>query len=223
MANPFGFDLGSIATDTLNTGSTGIILIICVLGAVAVFMMIKRAMKYDTPVEIIEIDESGIVYTKDVGGIFFIKQQRCFWLRKHEVGMNPDTVPYVRTLGNNSRLKFWMKPKKVFIFQTGFKEFAYINPIVNDNRMELRIGDADVSWAINTFEIAKKMQIKEWYTDVLPYIPLIIVGVIMLIIVIYMFKSFPQFKEIISAVGDTATKLGDAAEKCNAGSIIVGQ
>jgi hypothetical protein len=223
MADVLGFDLGTMATSTLNTGGSAIILIICVLAAVAVFLMIKRAMKYDTPVEIIEIDKSGIVYTKDVGGIFFIKQQRAFWLRKHKVGMNPDTVPYVRTLGKNSRLKFWMKQKQVFVFQTGFKEFAYIDPVVKDDRIQLRIGDADVSWAINTFEIAKKMQIKEWYTDVLPYIPLIIVGIIMLIIVIYMFKSFPEIKELISAVGETATKLGDAAEKCNAGSIIVGQ
>jgi hypothetical protein len=223
MANPLGFDLGGMATGVLNTGGTGIILIICILAAAAVFLMIKRAMKYDTPVEIIEIDKSGIVYTKDVGGIFFKKNQRAFWLRKHDVGMNPDTVPYVRTLGKNSKLTFWMKNKAVYVFQTGFKEFAYIDPEITNDKIQFRIGDADVSWAINTFEVAKKMQIKEWYTDVLPYIPLIIVGVIMLIIVIYMFKSFPEMKELISAVGETATKLGAATEKCSGGSIIVGK
>jgi len=224
MTNPLGVDINSIADSALNAGGTILILLVSIGAALAVLFLLKKQLKYDTPVEIIEIDKSGTVYKKDKAGIFFDRngKSRLFWLKKHKVGLNPDKVPYVRTIGQNPIWKFWMQPRKVFLYQYGYKNFTYVNPIVNNPNLEFGVGDSDVSWGLSAYESGKNLQLKAWYTQIMPYIPLIIISVTLMIIVIYLFKSFPQMKELFQAAGDTATKLGEAVSKAQAGSIIVG-
>lgn len=220
-----GFDISGVATKALDTGGTIIIFIIALLAAFVVFLLIKKQMKYDVPVEIIEIDNSGVVYKKDKAGIFFDSKtkNRLFWLKKHKVGLRPDQVPYVRTIGQTPIWKFWMQPRKVYLYQYGYKNFSYISPTISNPNIDFGVGDSDVSWGLNAYEAGKTLRLSAWYTQIMPYIPYIILSVTMLIIVIYLFKSFPEIKELIAAAGDTAMKLGEASAKMtNSGAIIVG-
>jgi len=220
-----GFDLNAISNTALNTGGTIIIFLVAIAAAFAVYLLMRKQLKYDIPVEIIEIDESGTVYKKDKGGIFFNRggKSRLFWLKKSKVGLNPDQIPFVRTIGQTPIWKFWMQPRKVFLYQYGYKNFSYVTPSISNPDIDFGVGDSDVSWGLSAYEAGKNLQLKAWYSQIMPYIPLIIVSITMMIIVIYLFKSFPQIKELIQAAGDTATKLGDATAKMSSsGAIVVG-
>jgi large-conductance mechanosensitive channel len=224
MAGFMNIDVGAIGNSVMNTGGTIIILIVLILVALVVFLLIRKSMKYDIPVEIIEIDESGAVYKKDTAGIFFNRSgSRLFWLKKYKVGLCPDKIPYVRTTQSNSKLKFWMQQRKVFLYQYGYKNFSYVTPTISNPGIDFGVGDSDVSWGIAAYNDVKTLQIKSWVSQLIPYIPLIISSVTTMIIVIYVFKSFPQIKELIKETGIMVGRLGEVlAKTSSSGAIIVG-
>ena len=225
MVDLMGINIGETSTKIMDTGATIIIVAVSAAIALAAFWVLKRQMKYDIPVEIIEIDKSGTVYKKDKGGIFFDKtgKYRLLWLKKYKVGLSPDKIPFVRTIGQNPIWKFWMQPRKVFLYQYGYKNFSYVTPGISNPGIDFGVGDADVSWGLSAYESGKSLQLKAWYAQMMPYIGMIILAVTLMIITIYVFKSLPQIKDLIAATGKTAEQLGEAAAKMtSSGAIIVG-
>lgn len=124
----------------------------------------------------------------DKAGIFVDRktQNKRFFMKKANVGLDPDKVPYI-TAG---------KRKTVYLIRTGLKNFRYLNfrNVANDE-LEFIVGEEDVNWAINAYERQKRLFNQNAFLQYLPFIALAFVSIIILVIFIYFFKDFAVLKE----------------------------
>ena len=136
-----------------------------------------------------------ITETVDAAGIFVDKKtiNKRFFLRKANVGLDPDNVPYI----------ICGKRKIVYLLKTGLKNFRYIKPVVGES-FNLSVGEEDVNWAVNSYERQKKTFGTNLLLQYLPFISLGFVSIIILIMFIYFFKQFPVLKETAVALKEAA-------------------
>uniref|UniRef100_A0A6M3IE79 Uncharacterized protein n=1 Tax=viral metagenome TaxID=1070528 RepID=A0A6M3IE79_9ZZZZ len=139
----------------------------------------------------------------DDAGIFVdsqTKNKRLF-LKKHNVGLEPDNVPYLIT--DKGR-------KKVYLLQTGLKNFRYIKPVITENMITFTVGEEDVNWAINSYERQKKLFAQSWLIQYMPFILLAFVSIIILIMFIQLFKQLPMIKDIVLEMKEVVQGLAQA-------------
>jgi len=144
-----------------------------------------------------------ITETYDKAGIFVDSktQNKRFFLKKGNVGLNPDNVPYIPAGG---------KDRIVYLLKTGLKNYYFIKPTIDDTNLKLTVGEEDVNWAINAYERQKKMFSMSMFLQYMPFILLGFTVMIILIIFIYFFKEFGVMKEVAVAFKEAAEALAQA-------------
>lgn len=184
-----------------------LLIIILFVGAAAIgitVLILKWRRYQQFIIEIWQKDGFGQFMVKyDKGGIFVddkTKNKRLF-LKDHNVGLDPDNVPYL----TSSKGK-----KKVLLLQTGLKNFKYIRPAISENLMHFTVGEEDINWAINSYERQKKMFAQHWLAQYLPFIMLAFVSMIILIMFIHLFKIAPDIKLAADALKEAAQALAQA-------------
>lgn len=180
---------------------------IVILGAVAIggFFLYRKKKRYGQFKCIIwERDGFGqITETSDRAGIFVdgkTKNKR-FFLKKANVGLDPDNVPYISRGGE----------KFVYLIKTGLKNFQFVKPRIRDEKVFLEVGEEDVNWAVNSYERQKKVFGTNALLQYLPFIALGFVSMIILIVFIYFFRQFGVLKDVAIALQNAAEALAQAS------------
>ena len=206
-----------MALEDFAQGGLGIaILMITVLivgGVIAIglWLYFKWKNYQQFEIEIWQQDGLGQFNVKyDKGGIFVdskTKNKRLF-LKKHNVGLNPDNVPFMPSIKGK---------RKVLVLQTGLKNFRYIKPKISQGIMSFEVGEEDVNWAINSYERQKKLFGQTWLAQYMPFIMIAFVSIIILIMFINLFKVAPSISDAADALREAAIALRDA----KAGTVIL--
>lgn len=197
-------------------GSNIAILIIVVLflavAVVGILYITQNWKKYKQfQIEIWQKDGFGQFTVKyDDGGIFIDgrTQNKRLFLKKNNVGLNPDNIPYLTTQDGR---------KKVYLLQTGLKNFSYIKPKIKDELIHFTVGEEDVNWAVNAYERQKKLFAQSWIAQYLPFIMLAFVCMIILILFVQLFNKFPLILEMIKEMKEVARALAQA----KSGTVII--
>ena len=198
-------DLAGISSSALTT----IVLMASVIFvggvAIGVVVFILRERRYrEFKCVIWEKDGFGQLTQKyDKAGIFVdgkTKNKR-FFLRKANVGLSPDNIPYIPSQRGN---------KVVYLFRIGLKNFHYIKPNVANPTIALNVGEEDVNWAINDYEKQKQMFSQNMLLQYLPFIALAFVSMVILIIFIYFFREFDTLQGAATALKEAAQALAQA-------------
>jgi hypothetical protein len=148
--------------------------------------------------------------TVDRAGIFVDRKtnNKRFFLKKANVGLSADNVPYISTKGVR---------KIVYLLRTGLKNFRFIRITPSNPSVFLNVTEEDVNWAVNAYERQKKIFSKDLFLQYLPFMILAFVCIIILVIFIYFFKNFDTLKEVAVAFREAASSIAQA----NAGTVIV--
>lgn len=146
--------------------------------------------------------------TYDKAGIFVDKKtkNKRLFLKKNNVGLSPDEIPYVPTYGGK---------KVIYLFRNGLKNFYFIkpNPTLTANPgvgISFSVGEEDVNWAVNAYERQKLLFQHNTLMQYLPFIALAFVSIIILIIFIYFFKNFEVLKQLGIDLKETAQILAQS-------------
>lgn len=172
--------------------------------AFGVFKLFMRFKQYTEFLCIIwKNDAFGqLIEVTDGAGIFTdgkTKNKR-FFLKKANVGLNPDNVPYVQR--GNKRI--------VYLRQDGLKNFSFVRPVIHNQNVSLEVGEEDVNWAINAYERQKNIFAQNLLMQYLPFIILAFVSIVILIIFIYFFKNFGVLADAAVALKEAAQALAQA-------------
>lgn len=174
-----------------------IILTVLLIGGLAVlaWWLWQRNRKYSQFKCIIwERDGFGqLKETVDKAGIFVdskTKNKRLF-LKKNNVGLNPDGIPYI----SSGKLNI------IYLYKTGLKNFHFIKVNIDKTnpKVNLTVGEEDVNWGINAYERAKKMFSTSLLMQLMPYIMLAFVSLIILILFIFLFRQFGELANFVNA------------------------
>lgn len=162
---------------------------------------------------VFEKDGAGqLVRSSDRAGIFVDSKtkNKRFFLKKANVGLEPDNVPYITSHGGG----MFTPSKTVFLLRTGLKNFQFISFDVlvskEQKSFDLHVGEEDVNWAINSYERAKTMFASSMLMQLLPWIALAFVGVVMMVIFVYFFQKLDVIKEMAVALKEAATQIAQA-------------
>jgi hypothetical protein len=195
--------------------NVALILGILVIGGVLGFLvwyLVGNYKKYSQfRVVIWENDGFGHVNELyDKAGIFLDKKsnQKLFFLKKFNVGLDCNDVPYVPGVKGS---------KVVYLVRTGFKTFRFIRPNIDKGVLTFGASEDDVNWAVNTYERTKRTFAQNTLLMYAPYIALVVVAVVIMIIFIYFFKNFEVLKDVALQFKETAQILAQA----KAGSVII--
>jgi len=190
-------DLTSVADTALNIG----IMVLSILigggflgGSLWFYLKQRRYKEYKCIIW--ERDGFGqLNETYDRAGIFVDKKtnNKRFFLKKANVGLNPDNIPYIPG-----------KTKIVYLLRLGLKNFRFLHHNPKGDGMELIVGEEDVNWAINAYERQKKLFNTNMLLQYLPFIALAFTSIIILIIFIYFFKDFAVLKDVAIALKEAA-------------------
>ena len=193
--------IARIGNQVLNVGIIVIVaaVILGILG-VAFWFYLKWRKYQQFTCRIWEKDGFGqLNETIDKAGVFVDKKthNKRLFLKKHNVGLNPDSIPYIPT----------KKGKIIYLFKTGLKNFSYVKPTLSNPSLSLQVGEEDVNWAVNTYERQKKLFAPNTLLQYMPFILLGFVSIIILVIFIYFFKNFEVLEQVAVAFNDAAGKL----------------
>ena len=189
----------NLAMDAVMMGVL-VISLIAVLGIIAAaFYFYNQYKKYREYKCVILTLEGGIKY--DFAGIFIDKKTNVkrLFLKKANSSLDPNNVPYkISDKGE----------KTIFLFQTGLKNFSYINVDLDVDKdgilPTVTVGEEDINWGINSYERAKKIFSGHWLLPYLPFIALAFTSIIILLIFIYFFKEFKSLKEFAIVMKEVA-------------------
>lgn len=174
------------------------------LAGLAALLYSKWKQYQQFEIEIWQQDGLGQLNVKyDRGGIFVdtkTKNKRLF-LKKHNVGLDPDNVPYM--LGSKGK-------KKILLMQIGLKNFRYIKPIIKSGTMTFIVGEEDVNWAVNSYERQKRIFAQSWLATYLPFMIIAFVSIIILILFINLFKVAPDLRDAAIALRGAAEAFAQA-------------
>jgi hypothetical protein len=207
-----GFDIGGTVSSILSVVwmIIELILIFGITGGIIWYVL--RAKRYNTQtVTIVTDPETGTIRGIELGkGGAYVDSKtknKRFFIKGTNVGLDPDKTPELPVLNAGS-----FTPKRaVLLVRSGFKSFRYLRPYITpDKQFDFSVGEEDVNWGINAYEKQKALYGTSFWDKLLPYIPLIIVGVIQLIVVIYFFKQLPQMKDILLTMKDLVVEMGKA-------------
>lgn len=204
--------LGDVGMIVVNTGFI-IIGSILIFGAIVVvyLMYMKQVKRYNHKCIIFEMDGLGnIICTTDVAGIFVdgkTKNKR-FFLKKNNVGLNPDKVPYIQE----------GKVKKVYLKRLGLKNFAYINYAgLFTGEETITVGDEDVNWAINAYDRSKAVFGTTMLEKLLPYLGLILMAVFIIGMIAILMNKIPTVIDKMSELAEILKQM----EQIRSGTTII--
>lgn len=155
--------------------------------------------RYDTLVYIIE-HASGdtLMISSDQGGVYVEKKtnNKRFFLKKNDVGLNPDNIPYII----NSKGQ-----KAVFVLKTGLKNFHYLDmKFLKDLKFKVEVGEEDVNWALNAYEKHKKVFGETLLQKLLPYIGIALMGLFILAMIVVVLQKMNVLVEVAEAFKEVA-------------------
>lgn len=194
-------DFSAIGTQAVGIGFLLVSVLAVAAFGVAFFVVYRYIQRYKQYVcYVFERDGFGQTsFSTDEAGIFVDSKtkNKRFFLRKANVGLDPDKVPYIqRKIGGK---------KVVFLLRTGLKNFSYINfDIKEKTGMQINVGEEDVNWALNAYERSKKLFSQTLLMQLMPFIIIAFVSVIILIMFIFLFKDAGVMKEAAVAWRDAA-------------------
>lgn len=165
-----------------------IIITIAIIGILVVWWFKKR--KYGQYKIIIwEKDSTGNTHEYyDRGGVFLDKKTgfKLLFLEKQKKGLNPNNIPYVISKDRKGRLV-----KTVYLKKIGVSNLVYCEMKLDNEDVNLKVGEEDVNWASQEIETIKRQYNKEnWLTKLAPYILFIITIMIVMIVLISLFNKF---------------------------------
>lgn len=178
------------------------ILVALSIGGIAVWWGL-RVKRYDTQNISLVIDPKtnrliGLEYRK--AGTYADRKtkNKLFYLKGNKAGLDPDEAPYINVM----KPGFMSPTKAVLSVKTGENSYRFIHPQFDGESFKPTVGEEDVNWALNVFEAQHKIFGTTWLDKVLPYIPLIIVGFVMVIIVFTLMKNADTVVEILTLMKD---------------------
>jgi hypothetical protein len=139
----------------------------------------------------------------DKAGIFVDKKtnNKRLFLKKSNVGLNADNIPYIRGAGNQ---------KTIYMYKDGLKNFHFLKYDIKSDKFEIDVGEEDVNWAVNAYERQKKMFSNSLLMQLMPYLALAVVSITILIIFIYFFKDFAVLRDMALALKEAAVAIAQA-------------
>jgi hypothetical protein len=205
-------NLSGLGSGIVSGGVIIVVILLVVAVIVGLWFLFRNVRRFSGfKVVIWEVMESGgIRESYDKAGIFLSSKtgNKLFFLKGVGVGLNPDKLSYIQDAKGK---------KLVYLLRYGFKNFVFINPVVDDvGKVGFKVGEEDVNWAVNSYEANKKRFSQSLLFQLLPFMVLALVCIIILILMISLFKNF-------SVLGTLADRLGEIAGKvCVGGSGVVG-
>lgn len=189
--------------------TVGLLIVSTVIIAMGIFALVlwsnnkKKYGQYNCHIW----DGKGVSF--DTAGVFVDKKtkNKRLFLRKFNVGLNPDKIPY----------KLAGKRKIIYLVRYGLKNFRFVDPIVNADTFTIKVGEEDVNWALNAYDRGKIAFTKDWLEKYLPFILIAFVSIIILILFIYLFKQLDTLKEFVLVARDIAVILAQA----RAGTVVM--
>ena len=167
----------------------------------------------------------NIIEKTDRAGVFVDKQTRNkrLFLRKNNVGLDPDQIPFVPKIGGRFGAK-----RVVYLFQTGLKNFQFIIPkvqmhmeeneqgeMVEQTNISLQVGEEDVNWAVNAYERQKKLTQNIWLQQLLPYIGLMILFLGIVAVSYFLMQKFEVIESAAQLLNEAADKIAAASSGTN--------
>lgn len=198
----------------LGSGLAGIISTIGLLGivAAAVILWYKNQGRYNFKIVIWELDKSSknLRERYDKGGIFIDKDtnNKRLWLKKSNVGLECDAIPWIYGEGGQ---------RIIYLLQKGLKNYEFCSLQMEEKKFSIKTGEEDVNWAINAYEKQKKLSSRNWMREYLPFISLIIVCFVILILFYFLIQKFEVLKETAEAFTQAAQAFRDA----KAGTVVL--
>lgn len=205
-------DLAGISSTALNIFVLVMSILVfggLIVGGVWFYLQYKRFSQFKCV--IFERDGFGqLIETYDKAGVFVdnkTKNKRLF-LKKNKVGLDPDTIPYLPSVGGK---------RIIYLLKTGLKNFHYLNINVTKPGVTLSVGEEDVNWGINAYERGKKMFSQSLLMQLLPFIAIAFTTIIILIIFIYFFKNF----DVLADVAEALQKAAEAYAQAETGTVVI--
>jgi len=187
----------------------GIVILAIVVGAI---YLIRKEKKYsEFQVTILGKDGFGHpIISYDKGGVFedSVTRNLRLYLKKNDVGLSADNIPYIQDSSG---------AKQIWLVKSGRKNFRYLNFNIDNEFFNIKVGEEDVNWAVNTYERQKKIFANQGIMPYLPYILLAFVSLVILIIFIYFFKDFGVLKDMASELHQAVI----AMQQLKAGQIVI--
>jgi hypothetical protein len=147
------------------------------------------------------LDHAGVFMDRKTNNI------RLF-LKNANVGLCPDDIP---SLPGSKGQKY------IYLYRKGLKNFFFLKPDVQMDFVNIKVGEEDVNWAVNSYEKAKKLFTSNMLLQYMPFIALALVSIIILVMFIYFFKDFKVLKEVAQALQAAA----EAMRSASAGTTII--
>ncbi len=203
MANELVGGLSGIGSGLMDVVMIIMIVILAIAFFIGIFFLVKSFTRYSAfKVVIWEVlDSGGIRVNYDKAGIFTMKKtgNKLLYLKRSNVGLNPDLINYVIDAKGK---------KVVYLLRYGFKNFVFINPVAdNMGKLNFKVGEEDVNWAINSYETNKKRFSQSLLVQLLPFMVLALVCIIILILMISLFKQFSVFGDVANSIREASASL----------------
>ena len=192
-----------------------VLLFVVALVGITTYFILKGKRFNEYKVIIYSEDGLGqIIQKNDSGGIFVDSKtkNKRFFIKGAKVGLEADNFPYL--MGNKGQ-------KTVYLLQTGLKNFRFIKINIDIPKVELKVGEEDVNWALNDFDRSLKMFSTDKLMQYMPYIIIAFVSIFILVLFIYFFKDFDKLVTM-SANFKEAMMYGAQAAANNAGTQVIG-
>ena len=185
--------------------SIGVILFAVVLVAAAALIawkFISEWKRNDYVCHIVGKDGFKQAYLEtDVAGVYIDKltKNKRFFLRRNNVGLNPDNIPYITTAKGQ---------KVVYLKKIGLKNFKFISwESLFTKDEKINVGEEDVNWAVNAYERQKAVFGTSLLEKMIPYMGLIIMGVFMIGLVYFVFSKFDIMTQVLEETGKLIKEL----------------
>lgn len=211
-----GIDTAGMAASALNIAymiALGLVAVAIIGVAAYLYMNKKRYDEQGYKVIIYSQDGFGqIIQRTDKASIFVdkITKNKRLYVKGAKVGLEADNFPYV--MGDKGK-------KTVYLLQTGLKNFRFIRINIDVPKVELKVGEEDVNWAINEFDRAIKMfETKSFLKEWGGMIALVICVFAILILMIFVLKKFDVLQEVAKSLENAAASMASA----HSGTMVIG-
>lgn len=199
------FDLANAGAGLLHTATLiGIVLLVGILVILVVWQWLSRK-KFDYRCFIVEsVGGLNVVVGEDKAGIFVDNKtgNKRFFLQKGNVGLTPDKVPWIPSVHGS---------KVVFLLKVGLKNYRFIDmKFATQGQFTITVGEEDVNWGINAYERAKKLFASTLLQQILPYIGVLIMGIVIVIMLVVIVNKFEVLKELAAQLQKVAETIVQA-------------
>jgi hypothetical protein len=146
----------------------------------------------------------------DNAGVFMDRKTNNIrlFLKNANVGLCPDDIPYLPGAKGQ---------KYIYLYRKGLKNFFFLRSDVQMDFVNIKVGEEDVNWAVNSYEKAKKLFTSNMFLQYMPFIALALVSIIILVMFIYLFKDFKVLRDVATALQAAA----EAMRSASAGTTII--